>query len=159
MLLFDYYSSIKLNKIIAWDRWPDDPLQCNSRAQQLTSYRLPLQQWLQSRTEAAYYVVGDVQIARIVFTIGAVVAFCYLILACTRRTRFDSQASLMQNEQSRRTINLFVTFCALFFAAFSYGVDSWGGDCDSDHVVTIFMLQRLASTCCVISYLLEGKFT
>ena len=80
MLLFDYYSSIKLNKIIAWDRWPDDPLQCNSRAQQLTSYRLPLQQWLQSRTEAAYYVVGDVQIARIVFTIGAVVAFCYLIL-------------------------------------------------------------------------------
>jgi hypothetical protein len=120
---------------------------------------LPLQQWLQSRTEAAYYVVGDVQIARIVFTIGAVVAFCYLILACTRRTRFDSQASLMQNEQSRRTINLFVTFCALFFAAFSYGVDSWGGDCDSDHVVTIFMLQRLASTCCVISYLLEGKFT
>ena len=142
----------------AWDRWSEDPLQCNSRAQQLISYHLPLKEWLQSRSEAAYYVVGDVQIARIAFTIGAVLSFGYLVLAGSRKTRMDSQAQKMQKEQQRRVFNIFVTFCAFFFAAFSYGVDMWGGDCESDHVATIFMLQRLASTCCIISYLLEAYY-
>ena len=34
----------------------------------------------------------------------------------------------------------------------------WGGDCDSDHVATVFMLQRLAGTCCIISYLVEAYY-
>jgi len=142
----------------AWDRWPDSPLQCNSRAQQLNSFHVPLESWLESRREAAYYVVGDVEIARLVFIIGSVLAFAYLMLAGLRKTRMDSPASQMQNEQRRRVVNIFVTFSGFFFASFSYGIDMWGGDCDSDHVATVFMLQRLAGTCCVISYLVEAYY-
>ena len=140
----------------AWDRWSDDPLQCNSKRQR--NIRIPLQAWMRSRNEAMYNVVEDVQIARLAFTIGAVLSCCYLIMASTRKTRMDQVAQTMQKEHARRVLTLIVMFLSFFLLAFSYGIDEWGGDCEDDHVATVFMLQRLASSSCIVAYLLEAYY-
>ena len=111
-----------------------------------------------SRNLATYDVVEDVQIARLAFTVGALVSFCYLVLAGTRKSRMDQIAQQLQHEHQRRIVTIFVVFLSFFLLSFSYGIDEWGGDCASDHVATVFMLQRLASSCCIVAYLLEAYF-
>eukprot|EP00946_MAST-07B_sp_MAST-7B-sp1_P004232 g4232.t1 len=139
----------------AWDRWPDDPIQCNSRASQDISNRVPLQPWLASRSEAAFYVTGDVEMARIIFTIGCVLCVLVLIPSMFRPERLDAAGVRIQTEQTRRLFSISIAFCASLAAAVSYGIDQWGGECESDHVATVFLFQRLASTLCVILYLFE----
>jgi hypothetical protein len=84
----------------AWDRWSDHPLQCNTRRER--NKRIPLNEWMLSRNQASYDVVEDVQIARLAFTIGALLSFIYCLLSCSRKTRMDQVAQRMQNEHFRR---------------------------------------------------------
>ena len=70
----------------------------------------------------------------------------------------DQIAQQLQHEHQRRIVTIFVVFLSFFLLSFSYGIDEWGGDCASDHVATVFMLQRLASSCCIVAYLLEAYF-
>lgn len=133
-------------------------MQCNSRASQDQTNRLDTQAWLISRKNALVDVTGDVEMARIVFTIAC--TFCVLTGAVSvfRKTRNDEYAVKLQSEQGRRLFSVAIAFCACLFAAVSYGIDQWGGECESDHVATVFLFQRLASSLCVVLYLLEVYF-
>ena len=96
--------------------------------------------------------------ARIVFTIGCALCALLFVPSMIRPDRLDEAAKRVQAEQARRLISVAVALCACLSAAVSYGIDQWGGECESDHVATVFLFQRLASSLCVISYLLEVYF-
>jgi hypothetical protein len=93
--------------------------------------------------------------ARIIFTIGCVLSVLILVPSMFRPERLDAAGVQIQTEQTRRLFSVAVVLCACIAAAVSYGIDQWGGECESDHVATVFLFQRLASALCVISYLFE----
>ncbi len=96
--------------------------------------------------------------ARIVFTIGCVLCLLVLVPSMFRPERLDAAGVQLQTEQRRRLFSVAVALCACVAAAVSYGIDQWGGECESDHVATVFLFQRLASALCVVSYLFEVYF-